>query len=161
MVDLQYCDSFRCTAKWFSYLYTCIYSVSNSFPIQVITEYWAEFPVLYTTPCWLSILNTAVCTCQSQTTRTTLNSCEALWFLELHFYPSPCQEAEAPTWSLFSLRWFPATESTNRGPSVCRAPTEIKTHPRLMQLCPQIWLHPTHAAVLTPTLLSQHPPDCY
>ena len=34
------------------------------FPIQVITEYWAEFPVLH--PCWLSILNRVVCTCQSK-----------------------------------------------------------------------------------------------
>ena len=33
IADLQYCVSFRCTAKWFSYTYTCIYSFSKSFPI--------------------------------------------------------------------------------------------------------------------------------
>ena len=33
IVDKQCCVSFRCTAKWFSYTYTCIYSFSNSFPI--------------------------------------------------------------------------------------------------------------------------------
>ena len=32
-VDLQCCVSFRCTAQWFSYTYTCIYSFSDSFPI--------------------------------------------------------------------------------------------------------------------------------
>ena len=39
IVDLQWCVSFRCTAKSFSYLiYTCIYSFSKSFPIYVITQ---------------------------------------------------------------------------------------------------------------------------
>ena len=47
IVDLQCYVSFRCAAKWFSYTYTCIYSFSNSFPIEVITEYWVEFPVIY------------------------------------------------------------------------------------------------------------------
>jgi len=47
MVDWHCCVSFRCAAKWFSYTYTCIYSFSNSFPIEVITEYWVEFPVIY------------------------------------------------------------------------------------------------------------------
>ena len=32
IVDLQYYVSFRCTARWFSYTYTCIFS-PNSFPI--------------------------------------------------------------------------------------------------------------------------------
>ena len=39
--------SFRCTAKWFSYTDTCVYSFSSSLPFQFITKYWAEFPVLY------------------------------------------------------------------------------------------------------------------
>ena len=38
---------FRYTAKWFSYMYTYVYSFSGSFLIRVITEYWADFPVLY------------------------------------------------------------------------------------------------------------------
>ena len=28
-------------------LYTYMYPFSDSFPIEVITEYWVEFPVLY------------------------------------------------------------------------------------------------------------------
>ena len=47
IVDLQFCVCFRYTVKWFSYTYTYIYSFSGSFLIQVITEYWADFPVLY------------------------------------------------------------------------------------------------------------------
>ena len=46
-VDLQCCVSFRCTAKWISYTYTYIHSFLDSFPIEAITEYWVEFPVLY------------------------------------------------------------------------------------------------------------------
>ena len=44
IVDLQYCVSFRCTAKLLSYTY--IHSFSDSFPVQVITGYGVEFPVL-------------------------------------------------------------------------------------------------------------------
>ena len=33
IVDLQYCVSFRCIAKWFSSTYTYIYSFSDSLPI--------------------------------------------------------------------------------------------------------------------------------
>ena len=47
IVPLHCCVSFRCIAKSFSYIYTYIYSFSDSFPIQVITEYWIEFLVLY------------------------------------------------------------------------------------------------------------------
>ena len=48
IVDLlQHCVNFSCTVKQFSYAYTHTHSFSNSFPIQVFTEYWVEFPVLY------------------------------------------------------------------------------------------------------------------
>ena len=40
-VDLRCCVSFRCTAQW---IY--IYSFSDSFPLEVITKYWGQFPVL-------------------------------------------------------------------------------------------------------------------
>ena len=33
IVDFQSCVSFRCTAKWISYMYTCIHSFLDSFPI--------------------------------------------------------------------------------------------------------------------------------
>ena len=36
MVDLQWCVSFRCRAKWPSYKYTCIHYFLGSVPIQVI-----------------------------------------------------------------------------------------------------------------------------
>ena len=45
IVYLQCYISFRYTVKWFSYTY--IYSFSDSCPILVVTEYWVEFPVLY------------------------------------------------------------------------------------------------------------------
>ena len=47
IVDLKSCVSFCCTAKWIIYTYTYILSFLDSFPIEVITEYWVEFPVLY------------------------------------------------------------------------------------------------------------------
>ena len=47
MVDLPCCISFCCTAKWVSYTYTYIHCFLDSIPIHVITEYWVEFPVLY------------------------------------------------------------------------------------------------------------------
>ena len=46
-VDLQCCVSFSCTATWFSYTHTYIHSFSDSFPIYVITENWAGYPVQY------------------------------------------------------------------------------------------------------------------
>ena len=49
IVDLQYCVSFRCTTKLLSCTYTHIHSFSDSFPI---TEYWVEFPVLYSRSLW-------------------------------------------------------------------------------------------------------------
>ena len=46
VIDLQ-CDSFCCTTKWFSYMCTHVHSFSDSLPIQIITEHWVEFSVLY------------------------------------------------------------------------------------------------------------------
>ena len=45
IVGLQCCVSFKCTAEWIGYTY--IHSYSGSFPIYVITEYWVEFLVWY------------------------------------------------------------------------------------------------------------------
>ena len=62
--------SFKCRAKWFSCTYMCIniYSFFLFFFFShfVITEYWVEFPVLYSR-FLLVVLNKAVYTCQSQT----------------------------------------------------------------------------------------------
>ena len=44
-IDLQCYVSFRCTAKWFSFINK--FSFSDSFSIQLITKYWVEFPMLY------------------------------------------------------------------------------------------------------------------
>ena len=46
IVDSYHYVSFRCTAKWSSHTGIYIHSFIDSFPIEVITEYWVEFPVL-------------------------------------------------------------------------------------------------------------------
>ena len=66
-VNLQCHVSSRCTTKWFSYTYTCIYSFSNYFPIQAATEFWVEFPVLHCMSLFYFTLYVVVCMCQSQT----------------------------------------------------------------------------------------------
>ena len=45
-VDYRCGDSFRCPAEWLGDADTRIGSFSNSFPVLLITEYWAEFPEL-------------------------------------------------------------------------------------------------------------------
>ena len=47
IIDLQYCISFRCTAKWPSYSHTYTHSFVDSFPIKVVAEFCIEFPALY------------------------------------------------------------------------------------------------------------------
>ena len=49
VLDLQSCDNLCCTTKWFSYIMDVCTSIyfSDSLPIQIIREYCAEFPVLY------------------------------------------------------------------------------------------------------------------
>ena len=46
IVDLQCCVIFCCSAKWINYIYTYIHSF-RFYSHIVITEYWVEFPVLY------------------------------------------------------------------------------------------------------------------
>ena len=46
-IDLQCCVSFRCAAKWIYCTYTYIHSFLDSFHMLAITQYWVEFPVLY------------------------------------------------------------------------------------------------------------------
>ena len=49
VVDLQCYISFRYITTFFHYTDTYNHSFSDFFPIQIITEYWIEFPVLYST----------------------------------------------------------------------------------------------------------------
>ena len=63
IADSQCCHSFRGTAKGLSHVYTCIHSPPNS-PLvhKTLSRVYGMVG-----PCWLSILNIAVCTCPSQT----------------------------------------------------------------------------------------------
>ena len=46
IIDLQHCDNFCCTAKWFSYANIHI-SFPYSFLLRFITGYWLQFLVQY------------------------------------------------------------------------------------------------------------------
>ena len=63
------CDNFCCTTKWFTHpkLYINIHSFSDSFPIQIITEYWVELSVLYSTSSLANPSTYTVCLCQTLT----------------------------------------------------------------------------------------------
>ena len=50
IVDLQCCDHFCCITRSFSCTSVLIHSLPDSFPTDIITEYWVEFFVLYTSP---------------------------------------------------------------------------------------------------------------
>ena len=53
--------------KGFSYTYTYIHSFSSSFPLRLLQNI-KQSSLCYTVgPCWLSVVNIAVCTCQPQT----------------------------------------------------------------------------------------------
>ena len=62
-VDLQCCDHFRHTAEWFSYTsihVSILFQILFAFKLLQSTE---QNSLCYTVgPCWLSVLNTAVCT---------------------------------------------------------------------------------------------------
>ena len=47
IADVQCCVSFGWTAKWSRFTYTYIHSSSDASSTQVTTDYWAEFPVLF------------------------------------------------------------------------------------------------------------------
>ena len=61
IVYLQCCVCFRCTTKWFSYTYICIFFFQIFFPCRLLQN--IEYTSLYYTvgPFWLSILDTVVC----------------------------------------------------------------------------------------------------
>ena len=67
IVDYQCCVSFRCTAKRFSYTYICIYFFFQIlFPFLLLNNIAQSSLCCTVGPGWLSILNLAVCTCQSK-----------------------------------------------------------------------------------------------
>ena len=61
LVNLQGYDNFCCTTKCFSHTYALIHSFSDSFPKEIIAEYWVEFSVPYSSsplanhPVYLSV----------------------------------------------------------------------------------------------------------
>ena len=68
IVDLQYWVYFRCIARSFSYICMCVYyyvySFSDSFPYRL--QSFECSPMYFTVGlCWLFILYTVVCLCQS------------------------------------------------------------------------------------------------
>ena len=84
----------------------------------------------------------------------TQRSTHTHWFPELHlFLPG----SGAPSLKSDLLKRIPATEPAKAARACAELPTEVKTHSRLTKLRPQMWPHPTQAAVLRATLLSQHP----
>ena len=59
--------SFRYTTKWISYTCTCIHSFQVLFPFRLLQSI-EQNSLCYTVgPCWLSVLDIAVCKCPSQT----------------------------------------------------------------------------------------------
>ena len=61
IVDLQWFFSFRCTAEWFSYKYTYIHSLSDSFSYRLLWNIDYSSLCYIVGPYWLSILYTVVC----------------------------------------------------------------------------------------------------
>ena len=61
IVDLQCWVSFRCTAKWGSYVYTCIYSFFSLFPYRPLQSTEQSSLGYIVGPCYLSILYIVVC----------------------------------------------------------------------------------------------------
>ena len=67
-VDLQYCVSFRCTAKWFRHIwkkFMYIFCIIFHYRFLQDIEYSSLFYAV--NPCCLSILCTVVCICKSHT----------------------------------------------------------------------------------------------
>ena len=69
IADWRCCDSFRWTAKGLRYTYACIHSpLPSRLPHNI-----EQSSRCYTVgPCWLSIWNTAMCTCPSHTPKLSL-----------------------------------------------------------------------------------------
>ena len=71
IVDWQCCVHFKCTAKWLLYIHTYPFFF-NSFPFRLLHNI-EQRALCYTVgPCWVSLLNIVVCTCQSQTSNLSL-----------------------------------------------------------------------------------------
>ena len=92
IVDLQCCIRFCCIAKWISCKYTYIYSILDSFPIWVITEYWVEFPVQYRSLLVICFMYSSV-----QFSRSVVS--DSLWPHESQHARSPCP---SPTPGVYS-----------------------------------------------------------
>ena len=68
VVEFQCCVSFRCTAKWFSYTYICIYILFHIlFHYSLLQDIEYSFLCYTVWPCCLSILYVVVCIYSSQT----------------------------------------------------------------------------------------------
>ena len=164
-VDLQCCVSFRCTAKWISYTDTYVPSFFSFFSHLVITEYWFEFPMLYSRSLLLIyfiyssvymlrdsiFLSCRVCMgkyriCQTLNFTTLLGpvrSCtEQVWMssrvTSCPVLPAESLDHRAP----FDLKWGISTWRGflcgTWGPLLFFSSAQM-THPRLIQTCQQLW----------------------
>ena len=82
IVSQQCCDNFRWTAKWPSHTHTCIHS---PLPSRLPHNTEQSFMCYTGGPCWLSVLNIAVCTCSSQTSY----QFQTVSFLVIHLFYNP------------------------------------------------------------------------
>ena len=73
LVDLRCCVTFRCTVKWFSYIYVCIFFFYILFHYRLLQDTGYNSLCYTVGPCWLSIFYIVVCICQSQTPNLSLS----------------------------------------------------------------------------------------
>ena len=86
IADEQHCDSSRWTAEGLSHIYTCVHSLSNSHRSRLPHDIEQSSLCCPVDACWLSILNTAVCTKKTLLFNGGLQSLNVSALFTLHSY---------------------------------------------------------------------------